>query len=296
MAVTPENASYVADETISSVAFDEFFREPMMAPVLFNFQGSSKDQEKSGSIGGLGDFQLKTSLAESSESTPTQQFAKSYIHNEYALQTKFARSIVDDQKVEFFGKFGAKLGQSAARTMEKAGAAVFNDSFTTVTSEDALSLCNTAHLNADGGNSQGNRGTTALSNDAVSSVRQTGRGWLDYDGEPISVNLNMLLLPPELEETGFEIIKSALNPMSALNAANWNQGIGMIVWQYLTDANNWWMLDPRIMKQELHFYIRIALEVFGDGDLFKGQRRVGGYYRESHGASDWRWIYGQIVA
>jgi phage major head subunit gpT-like protein len=294
MTLTPSMASYVIDETVSSVALDEFAREPLMLPQFFSVKGSSKDREITASIGGLGDFQLKATTTESSESEPVQQFSKSYIHNAYALQTKVARELIDDQRVEFFGQFGAKLGQSASRTMEKAAADLFNNAFTTTTSEDGLSLCNSAHLNADSGNSQDNSGTSTLSNDAVSSTRQLMRRFKDYDGNVIASNPDLLLIPAELEETGVEIVRSSLNPQNANNAVNWNQGLGMVVWMYLTDTTNWFLLDSKLMKQNLNWYQRVPLEVFGDGDLFKGQRRIGGYYRESHGVADWRWIYGHV--
>ncbi len=295
MAVTAANASYVYDETVSSVAFDEFFRDPMMLGELFAVKGSSKDREKTGSIGGLGDFQAKSPGAEASEAEPVQQFSKEYVHNAFALQVKVHREVIDDQRVEFFGQLGTKIGQSASRTMEKAAASVFTGAFTTTLCEDGLSLCNDAHLNADGGNSQDNKGTTALSNDAVSSTRELMRGFSDYEGNVISVNPDLLLIPSELEEEGFEIVRSALNPQNNNNAVNWNMGLKLMVWLYLTDATDWFMIDRRLMKQNLNWYQRIALEVFGDGDLFKGQRRIGGYYRESHGVADWRWIYGHSV-
>jgi hypothetical protein len=295
MAITASSASYVIDETISSVAFNEFLTEPLMMPMLATIQGSSKDREKTASIGGLGDFQLKTAGAESSESEPVQQFDKEYVHQPFALQTKIQREVIDDQRVDYFGQFGGKLGQSAARTMEKALANVFINAFTSTLAEDDLSLCNSAHLNADGGNSQDNSGTTALSNDAVSSTRQLMRAFSDYDGNVISVNPDLLLVPSELEETAFEIVKSQLNPQNANNAANWNMGLSVLVWLYLTDATDWFLIDRRLMKQNLKWYQRVPLEVFGDGDLFKGQRRVGGYYRSSHGVADWRWVYGHSV-
>lgn len=293
--ITAATASYVIDETISSVAFDEFAREPLMMPMFFSLLGSSKDREKSATIGGLGDFQIKAPGSESSESEPVTQFSKEYIHNSFALQTKITREVIDDQRVDYFGQFGGKLGQSAARTMERGAADLFNNAFSTTLSEDGLSLCNNAHLNADSGNSQDNLGTTALSNDAVTSTRQAMRGFKDYEGNPISVNGSLLLVAPGNEEAAYEIAKSQLNPQNQSNAANWNMGLQVVVWLYLSDAESWFLIDPRLMKQNLKWYQRIALEVFGDGDLFKGQRRVGGYYRESHGVDDWRWVYGHNV-
>ena len=69
----------------------------------------------------------------------------------------------------------------------------------------------------------------------------------------------------------------------------------LIVWDFLTDVNNWFMVDLALMRMSLIWYMRSGLETYGDGDLFAGKRRIGAYFRKSHGFTDWRWVYGNIV-
>lgn len=301
MAVTPENASFVSSEVISTFAFDEFFQEPAMMALFFSQRPSSQHREVSGSMSGLDDFEEKQPLQEPAESDPVQQYEKTFIHAAFALQSKIARETVDDQRFPFFEEFGTKVGQSAIRTIETRAAGVFNNAFVTSsgTAEDNLALCSGAHVNVDGGNSQSNSGTTALSDDAVTSTRTLMRNFTDYIGKKIVVNPDLILVAnaSDNEAKLFTILRSQQRPDSMNNDANFNQGrFQGAVWLYLTDTNNWFMIDRRLMARNLIWYWRIQLELFGDGDLFTGRRRIGGYYRTSHGVKDWRWVYGHAVA
>lgn len=299
-AITQANASYVSDETVSIFAFDEFIQYSPRMPALFNQQGSSTYREVRGSMSGLGDFQEKVALADPSEGQPIQQFKKEFLHKEFALAVKVERKVYEDQQFPFFEQLGRKIGESAVRTFEKYAAGVFNGAFSSASysSEDGLSLCNSAHLNSDGGNSQSNSGTTALSYSAVGTTMTAMRRYYDYVGNVSGAEPDLLLHPVTLDKTAFEIIRSMGDPTNANNVANYYNGkLASLSWAYLdaSDTNNWFLIDSRLMKQNLLWYWRMALEVFGDGDAFKGLRRIGGYYRSSHDSIDWRWIYGHNV-
>ena len=128
------------------------------------------------------------------------------------------------------------------------------------------------------------------------------RNFLNYDDDLLSVRPNALILPPDIEEDAWEIVRSTGRPDTANRAENFYNGqFELYVWDFLStgisggDANNWFMADSRLMKMNLIWYQRTPLEVFGDGNLFAGTRRIGGYFRSSHGVKDWRWIYGHNV-
>jgi hypothetical protein len=115
----------------------------------------------------------------------------------------------------------------------------------------------------------------------------------NYRGDKMSVHPKLLVVPTDLEEVAWEMIRSTGKPDTANNNANMYNGMfDLVVWDFLTDTNAWFMVDPRLMKLNLIWFQRIALEVFGDGNLFSGTRNIGGYYRAALGVRDWRWIYG----
>lgn len=299
-AITQANAGYVSDETVSVFAFDKFAQATPVMPAIYNQQGSSTYREVEGSMSGLDDFQEKTELADPSEDRPIQQFKKEFLHREFALMVKVDRKVYEDERFTFFSRLGSKIGESGIRTFEKQAAAPLNEAFASSTylTEDGLTLCNAAHLNSDGGNSQSNSGTTALSYDAVGTTEVAMLGYKGYRGETIQMKPDLIIHPDALAQTAFEIIKSRGNPNEANLKENYFSGrLASLSWSYLdrNDTNNWFMADSMLMKENMIWYWRMVLEIFGDGDAFKGMRRIGGYYRSSHSSVDWRWVYGHNV-
>jgi len=306
MATTTSNTlSFVLDEVVSAVVFESFFAETYMMPALYSIRGSARRRERLASIGGIGEFEAKNETAAAAEDEVTQQFEKDFVHTAYAKQIPVSRELIDDEEYGVLADLGGQLGTMAAYTMENKAAELFRDAFAgaTYTDEAGLSICNTAHLNVDGGNSQSNRGTVAFSLANIKVARTAMRKFKNYNGELLSVRPNALLIPPDLEEDAWEAVKSIGRPDTTNNAANFYNGMfQLFVWDFLStgvtggDVNNWFMLDTRVLAQSLLWFQRVPLEVFGDGDLFKGTRRIGAYFRASHGLRDWRGIYGNIVA
>ena len=72
-----------------------------------------------------------------------------------------------------------------------------------------------------------------------------------------------------------------------------DRGIKYAVWDYLTDANAWWLIDSQLAKLYLNWFDRVPLEFAMDPTSdFTLEARFRGYMRYSYGWSDWRWIYG----
>jgi hypothetical protein len=66
-----------------------------------------------------------------------------------------------------------------------------------------------------------------------------------------------------------------------------------VVWNRLTDANAWFLIDSTLMKQHLIWQWSIRPE-FTQAEDFDGlTAKYRGYMRYGIGWTDWRWIYGQ---
>jgi hypothetical protein len=108
-----------------------------------------------------------------------------------------------------------------------------------------------------------------------------------------------ILVPPELEETAYvatrtpQIVGSPNNDLNFVNSQGWK----VVVWDYLTDANNWFMIDSSLASLYLNWFDRVGLEFAADptGD-YNLEAKFRGYMRYSYGWSDWRWVYGHAVA
>jgi len=295
--ITSANMNFVLDEVVSSVMFESFFDEPYMYPMLYDIRTSNRRRERSASVGGLGEYQVKQRTQAAAEDQITEQFEKDFVHESYGKSVAVERELVDDEEYGVLQEIGSQLGIMAAYSMEKTAATVFNDAFAGAShkGEDGKSLCNAAHVNSDGGNSQSNTGTETCSLAGIQTTRLNMRKFTNYRGEKLAIRPNMLIVPPDLEETAFEIVRSTGSTVDNKNAGVtnfYNGRFDLAVWDFLTDTNAWFMADSRLMKQNLIWYQRTPLARFGDGNLFTGTRRVGGYYRNSYGFKDWRWVFG----
>lgn len=274
-------------------------------PQLFNVASSNKAVEYDLGVGGMADFEKYEGVIRYDD--PEQLWRPSYTHEEYVKGFKVERKLYDDDMYNVINKRPAAFAIAAMRTREKHAASIFNNAFAAAgyTGFDGVTLCDGSHPNSpSNASTQDNEGTTALSYDAVVSTRELMRAFKDDRGELVPVNPDVLLVPPELEGTGNEIVKTMRGPNSqqpgtANYAANLVQdrGVKLVVWDYLTDANNWFLIDSQLAKLYLNWFDRapleIALDPRSDFDL---EARWRGYMRYSYGWSDWRFVYGHAVA
>lgn len=290
------------------IGFGQEDRRQSMLPMLFNMQSSSTADEKLFPIGGLSS---KGWNFEDSGRVMYDEIVKGYeetlTHHEFAKGITIERKLIDDNRISRAVSAVEALGDSAFRMREKSGANVFINAFSAATSEtlddygtdavgpDLVALCSTAHPRHPGDSTTDtNEGTSALSAANVSTTRRAMSEFTDMNGDLINVMADELLVPPELEDTALEIVRSAQDPASANNAINPQAGRFQVkVWNYLTDSNAWFMIDSGRRRQSLHWFDRIPLEFNNESDFETYIGKFSAYMRFSLGWSDWRWVYGQ---
>lgn len=291
-----ENFGLLLEPLQRKVFVNAFKMLPSMLQDLFVMETSSKQEEHDTHVGGFGD--IPTFSGRIAYQDSYQQYEKTYSHIEYASGYQIERRLFDDDLYNVMNRYPQALGVAVRRTREKKGSEVFNNAFTGTSGPDALSLSNTAHTSRTPGvSNQSNRGTSALSLTSVESARTSMADFRDWDGELITVMPDMVLAPRELEQTAWEIIASRGKVETAQNNANFHFGkYKLAIWDYLTDANNWFMIDSTLKDMSLLWFDRIPVE-FGrakDFDTFVAKFNV--YMRFSTGWSDWRWIFGNLVS
>lgn len=268
-------------------------------PILFNIETSAKAEEHYLGAGGMSDWQEYTGAIEYDDFD--QLYKTTLTHKEFVRAFKVERKLVDDDQYSLITPRPRALALSAARTMEKHAASVFNNAFSTsYLGGDGIALCYATHPLAPTHSSdvQSNAGTTALSYTSVNATRELMRAFTDDRGELMPVMPDTLLVPPELEETANTIMATVQKPDSANYHANFAAGWlqRVVVWDYLTDANNWFLIDGRMAQMHLHWLDRVPLEFVMDPTSdFSLEARFRGYMRYSYGWSDYRWVYGHSV-
>ncbi len=229
-----------------------------------------------------------------------------FTHVEFAKGFYVERTLVEDNLFSNIWDRAEGLGDSAFRQREKSAANVFANAFTDtgidredfpIGGPDNVGLCSTAHPNSPtDSTTQSNKGTRVFSKDNVAATRQAMLEFADDRGDVLDVMPDTILVPPELEDAAIEVTKSQLDPDSANNAVNPQQGrYRVVVWHYLTDNNNWFMIDSPRMKRDLIWYERVPVEFARDGDFDTLQTKFRAYMRYSRYWRDWRWIYGNVV-
>jgi len=269
-----------------------------VTPQLFNVTGSSKAQEHDLGVGGMNDWEEYTGAIEYDDNE--QGYKTTYTHVEFVKGFAVERKLVDDDQYNIINKRPMALATSAMRTREKSGASVFNNAFSSsFVGGDGIELCGAHPYSPTNATTQSNTGTSALTYDNIIATRKLMRSYVDDKGELVSIVPDTIIVPPELENTAWEILESIGKPNSADNNLNYvrSNGFRLVVWDYLTDANNWFMADSGLMSLYLNWFDRAPLEFESDPTSdFNLIAKYRGYMRYSYGWSDWRWVYGQAVA
>ena len=116
-------------------------------------------------------------------------------------------------------------------------------------------------------------------------------------GNKAGIFPTMILCPIDLGDTAAEITKSDKVPYEISNTMNVLDGRYKVIdWLYLTDTNNWFMIDANMMKMFLIWYNRINTEFNRDVDSDTYVRKYSTYMRYSNGFSGWNWVLGHNVS
>lgn len=278
-----------------------FVKEMDMTPdvvgQVFNVQSSERAYEKVVTASGLGLMKPKVEGGAGEYDRMNQEYLTTFTHQTYNKSVPISEELVADQDFLTIATIIQELGESAARSRQYYGADVFNRAFATVTYGDGQFLCDVDHpLGADNATTYSNNGTTALSHSALSEARIAIRKFPDARGLPLGAMGDLLLVPPDLENTALEIVTSTQKSGTANNDANVLSNVRVIVWDWLTDTNNWFLLDNRRAKRHLYWFDRKAPEITFEYKATTGNFIVTASARWSYGATDWRWVYGGEVA
>jgi len=295
MVMIQENFGALLEPKLRQIFFEQYNRVPSMIDRLFNVQTSAKATETDYGIGSFGAWKEFTGSVDYDQMNPLWEVT--YTHTEFAKGFKVERRLIDDNQYRIAFGEARNLAESAYRKREQDAADVFNNAFSSsYTGYDSTALCGSHPYSPTNASTQSNAGSTALSRTELITARRIMREYKDDRGNPIAVVPDTLLIPIELEDTAYRIIQSAGVSGTADNDENFLRGRFQIVsWELLTDSNNWFLIDSRMMKQFLLWFDRVPLEFGQDAEFDTMLAKFRAYMRYSKGWSDWRFIYGESV-
>jgi hypothetical protein len=158
--------------------------------------------------------------------------------------------MIANDDVRAISNIPGRLGLAAARTLHNF---VWDFFSTNPTIYDSVALFHATHANTT---------AVALSQSNLSSLRQKMRDQTAYGdtSDILSLVPRFLVVPNELEELAFQLVTSAVavpsTPAGPTDTPNIHQGMSHVVVDYLTDANDWFVVaDPTMCPTiEVGFY------------------------------------------
>lgn len=292
------------DPNFAKIFDDNFPQLDDMLPMLFDFvTDNGQIDMKFSQVSGY------TDIPEFSGSVTYQSATQGYDTTitpiEYASGIQVERRLFDTDQYGIMNQRPAGLARAAQRTRQGHGAARFNNAFSVDTkfyvNSEAVALCADNHTttvqNASTASGFDNLVITALSATALATARIQMRGFRDASANRGDIEPDEILFPPDLYEVAFEINASMGKVDQAENNRNVHRGrYTMKEWNYLSDTNNWFLMDGSLRKESLKWFDSVGVEfaMAEDLDTLVAKWRLYQVYGNGH--LDWRWILGGNVS
>ncbi len=292
------------DARLREVSERTFTEIPTQIPQLYRTLDSDSAWEEFYEIGSVPDIPEFTGQLQYLSIAPG--YYTKIEHKEYAGGIQIERKLLDDKKYAVLDDRAAGLAESAARVREKFGvrpfAYAFSSSFDFMTSEENLSLCNTAHTTKSGTSTTSgfsNSGTSALTATSVAATRLLMKKFRNDISERIVISPDTLIVPDNLADKAAEIVGTPKGLYSAEGTVNVQQGRFKVI-PYLRlddyDTNNWFMTDMKLQKKFLVWIDRVRPDRNNTIDFETFLMKHSIYFRMSNGSLNWRFMYGHNVS
>lgn len=297
MAIISDNWSDLLEPGLKSIFEKHMKQMKDYIPELFSVETSSKAAEHVLGVGSIGE------MDEWNGSVSYEDFNKGYkktfTHIKYSKGIQIERELVEDDQYAEIRKRVKMLSRSVYFTRQNHAASVFNNAFSGgYVGADSVALCSASHPNSPSDSSvQSNAGSTALSADAVDATSVLMQAWKDDKGNLLNVLPDTLLVPPALGKTARIIAETDEEPFTTDHGINIYKGaLNVIILPFLSDANNWFMLDSSRARECLMWFDRRKAEFANETDFNTEMARYKAITRFSYGWADWSFCYGHAVS
>jgi len=265
---------------------------PMVYPLVFKQIASDRKIENFSTLAG---FQKWTTKGENSDidfQTPEEAYTQSFTSVTYASGFAASREAIEDQQYREIEQWAEDLGYAGMALIETTAANILNRAFSnTYTFGDGKELCATDHpLKITAGTEQNEPssandfGYTALEQTYIDMAATT-----DDAGKLSPYKPDVIVVAPSGRVTAAQVLGSTYTSSALQLNVFTGQGLSLVVWDYLTDADAYFAIDKR---HKLYFMWRrpVMFERWAD---YKAQsENYAGSMRFSCGPATWRGVYG----
>lgn len=229
----------------------------------------------------------------------TQRWTKDYMHTSYKLGCIITAEMIADGKGLSIAEQRAKeLGRSYNSTRNLVASNVLNRAFnSSYTGGDGKELCATDHPTLAGTYSNELATPADLSETALEQIDLEMSDIRNERGLRIEISPTTLIVPRALRFEAHRILNSNGQVYSADNTPNAIKDMGLIsggvvVWDYLTDSDAYFVLTSENAGNGLKFFTRKDLELTNDTHFDTDNVKFKGYARFSVGWTNPRGIFG----
>jgi phage major head subunit gpT-like protein len=165
--------------------------------------------------------------------------------------------ILDDQlgvfnpMVQEMGRQGAKWQDQTLKTVLQSG--------TTALCFDGQPFFSATHPLDPAGNQNNNFAVTPLNATNWATVRATMRSYTGEDGEPLAVNPNLLIVPPQLDDTANTLVTLEYGASGASNVQK-GQARVLVVPEFANQPDTWYVADTSSPIKPLVWQLRAAIQ------------------------------------
>jgi phage major head subunit gpT-like protein len=285
---------------------------------IANVSTSSRWGEKATTIGGLGDYDVKTEGENASEDTFVEGYSKFIQHYSFAKTFLVSKEMVDDNQIEEAKAKAVNLVQAYKRSQAK----YLTQALTTsVGSTKTMTFGGQSNIDISGADNkalfasdhplknsfsgsdnvtQTNLFTNALGNNAtmLNKLANIMRNFKDDRGEVMGFTADTIIIPgnqPVLEDTVKKIIGSDGEIGTSNNDINTQRGKWKLVVDYLwtpASGSPYIIMSSEANKELLgtRFFNRTGLDVENEVKIESRNLVYNGFARWSAGFTNWRHV------
>ncbi len=293
MAINTGNFGELLEPGLALIYGDTYKSYPEEYSKIFTVKTSTKHTEHTLSMTGFGLMPVKAQGAGVTYDTAIQGYKQSLSHTVYGLGFIVTLEMFEDDMYNKINALPTALARSGSRTVEIIASNVLNRAFnSSYTGADTKEMCATDHPLIGGGN-QANE----LSNSADLSMTSLEQAIIDISaltddrGLLLAAQPKQLIIPPSLEWTAQQLLKSDKDPESNFNAINPAKGVmPYTVNHSLTDPDAWFIQTD--IQNGLVFYWHRRPVLTKDNDTESDNAKFKSTMRFVCGWDDYRSVFG----
>jgi len=299
MAIISANMANLFDARINKAFYQYLGMYPEEYNKWCDVMGSKHQYEK---VSLYSELPMPAALGEyenAPETTFKQGPVRTWTHVKYGFKLIASEEALEDELFPVIVATAGSMGEAMKHRIETQGAYDLNSAFTvsTVGAANTASetLCATSHatFTGAGGAAQANRpqADVTLGADSLWAGVNNFAGLNDHEGNPVMAIPRKLIIPPALERTAIEILRSTDVPYKSTNEKNAIQTKGLTyeISHYMTATAAWFLVTD---KKPIRFYMRRSPSVKPDKNSTNDSRSWVITCRLSHAPYDWYQIYG----